>query len=214
MDRIQVPASHYCGGAYDTFERWSSYWYQLEAIRRGNPRTLLEIGVGTGLTTWYARERMGIEVTTCDFDPALKPDVVADVRNLTEAIPDRKFDMAVAFQVLEHLPFEEFPRCLQQLASIAAKRVAISLPHGGPELAVSIRIRQKVWKVAKAIGRGQKWDIDKNGGGQHYWEIGVKGCSLQTVKQLISSQFQIDRCYFVSENPYHYLFELRNRLFQ
>lgn len=194
MPRIQVSQDHYQRRSYDAFERWSSCWYQIESIRRASPQTLLEVGVGTGLTTWYARERMGLEVTTCDFDPALKPDVVADVRNLTEAIPDRKFDMAVAFQVLEHLPFEEFPRCLQQLHEMATQHVAISLPHTGWRWGFSGRIRSHVWKFGDTLARPKNWDFQKPGIGEHYWEIGMKGCSLQTVRQLISSQFRIDRC--------------------
>lgn len=205
---VQVSAKHYRNASYDTFERWSSYWYQLDAIRRANPQTLLEIGVGTGLTTWYARERMGIDVTTCDFDPALRPDVVADVRKLTEAILDRKFEMAVAFQVLEHLPFSEFPQCLKQLAAMTTRRVVISLPHTGWRWGLSARIRSHVWKFGYTIAKPKDWDFQKQGIGEHYWEIGVKGASLKIVKQVIASHFRIDRVFMVPENPYHCFFEL------
>ena len=65
---------------------------------------MLLIGVGDGLVPFYLKEVLGIKVTTCDIDPELQPDIVADVRNLPCA--DASYDAVAVFEVLEHLPFE------------------------------------------------------------------------------------------------------------
>jgi len=208
MNNLQVSEVHYRESSYDTFERWSSYWYQIESIRKANPQTLLEIGVGTGLTTWYARNRLGIDVTTCDFDASLQPDVVADVRSLTEAFPDRQFEMGAAFQVLEHLPFSEFPLCIEQISRLVTTSATISLPHAGWRWGFSARIRSHVWRFGYTLAKPRSWDFHHEGRGEHYWEIGVKGTSLRAVKKVLEQQFHLDDCYFVPEHPYHCFFEL------
>src|SRR6185295_10862499 len=48
----QVEAEHYGPGEYDDFKRWTSYWHQIHTIRRCRPRTVLEVGVGSGVLTW------------------------------------------------------------------------------------------------------------------------------------------------------------------
>lgn len=203
----QVDQSHYVN-SYDTLERWSSYWYQLDAIRRANPKNMLEIGVGTGLTSWYARNRLGINVTTCDFDPELNPDVIADVRNLKESFLENQFDTVVAFQVLEHLPFNEFDRCLQQLKYVAKKSIIISLPHAGLTMSAILQLRHRTWKFARKFPRGQPYSFEKEGGGQHYWEVGVKGSSKKEVLNVIERHFHVVKSYLIPEHPYHLMIEL------
>lgn len=208
LGQVQVESDHYIDSRYDSLERWNSYWYQIEAIRSANPCTLLEIGVGTGLTTWYARNRLGIAVTTCDFDPKLNPDIVADVRHLTDTISPKSYDTVVAFQVLEHLPIEDFPVALQQLSDIAKHNVVISLPHAGLEIAVTARFWRKCWKFSRKFPRKQTYRFDIEGAGQHHWEVGVKQAPLSKVRSILQARFKIDREYLVPENPYHIFWEL------
>src|SRR4029453_1616784 len=99
MREVQVPPEHYSFERYDDLERWSSYWYQVRAALRLRPRTVLEIGSGTGVFQAYLRG-VGIEVATADFALPRRPDFVCDVARLDETLPaGLRFDVVAAFQV-------------------------------------------------------------------------------------------------------------------
>src|SRR3989344_6985651 len=80
-NKIQVSQDHYYNLKYDTKERWMSYWYQVKEVLSFEPQTVLEIGVGNMTVSDYLK-KLGIKITTCDFDKNLKPDVVASVLSL------------------------------------------------------------------------------------------------------------------------------------
>jgi ubiquinone/menaquinone biosynthesis C-methylase UbiE len=92
QDAIQVRAAHYDSLSYDGRERWMSYWHQAHQVLQTRPGDCLEIGVGNGTVSRYLRAA-GVPVTSVDFDAALKPDVVADVRDLP--FDDRAFDIVL-----------------------------------------------------------------------------------------------------------------------
>lgn len=69
-----------------------------------------------------------------DLEAELCPNVVGSITNLP--FVDSAFDVAVAFEVLEHLPFEELGRCLSELRRVSKRRVIVSVPHFGPRLAL------------------------------------------------------------------------------
>src|SRR6476646_4713963 len=106
----QVAPEHYDFERYDDAERWMSYWHQIRAVLSVRPRTVLEIGPGSGVFRSYLRSK-GIEVKTRDID------YVADITKLDATLPaGLTFDAVCAFQVLEHLPFGEFETCLANIA--------------------------------------------------------------------------------------------------
>jgi SAM-dependent methyltransferase len=203
----QVLPDHYGPSIYEHLYRWISYWYQIQAILRANPSTVLEIGPGTGVLTNYLRNRLGIKVTTFDFDSTRNPDVVGDIRNLTDYFDVASFDCVCAFQVLEHIPYHDFEKVLGHLASVSRKHVLLSLPYWG----YFIQFRIRLFKVSFAFGikvtRPFTWHFD----GQHYWEIGTRGYPLRRVLNSISTVLQIDRHYFCPDYPYHYFFECRRK---
>ena len=203
--RIQVEEGHYDPSAYDELHRWKSYWYQIQAIGRSRPARLLEIGSGSGVISWYARERMGIEVVTFDFDDALSPDIVGDVRDLCRYVENDSFDCVCAFQVLEHIPFEDFGKALQAMASVSSQSVLISLPYWGYPFELRLQLVRRAWTfvTARKLSLPKQWTFD----GEHHWEIGVEGSSLQRVHDIISGELNIRREYICPEYSYHYFFE-------
>jgi len=199
----QVKTEHYRPAHYDQFHRWVSYWYQIQSTVRTGAKTVLEIGVGSGVVSAYLRSRLNIAVTTCDLDETLGPDLVGDVRHLDQIVSGDSFDAVVAFQVLEHLPFAEFSMALQQLSYASSDAVIISLPYYGWAFQFRIGLKKWNWVLGRKISKYQRWEFD----GQHYWEIGTRGHSLSRVRKTIGNVLNIRREYFCADYPYHYFFE-------
>lgn len=204
---VQVPAEHYRTAHYDELHRWISYWYQIQAVVRSGARDVLEVGVGSGVLSAYLRDRLGCEVTTSDFDPALRPDIVGDVRELTNVCGVESADAVLAFQVLEHLPFEDFPKALAQMARATRRSVIISLPHYGWDVSLRTRFWKRQWAFGFRISKNPAWQFN----GEHYWEIGTKGHSLSKVRKVIGQTLTIERDYHCPDYPYHYFFECRRK---
>ena len=62
-------------------------------------------------------ENYGYHVTTVDIDLLKAPDVVGNVLNLP--FREDTFDVAVCFEVLEHLPYRYFKTAVEEMASAA-----------------------------------------------------------------------------------------------
>jgi hypothetical protein len=131
---VQVPPAHYWSRSYNSKERLCSFWHQVDEVLTLGGGRVLEVGPGSGLVTDWLR-RAGCEVVTLDHDPELHPDVVASVT----AIPlgDDEIDVALAGQVLEHLPWDDACRSLAEMARVARVGVVVSLPDASPFAAIA-----------------------------------------------------------------------------
>jgi 2-polyprenyl-3-methyl-5-hydroxy-6-metoxy-1,4-benzoquinol methylase len=203
---VQVAPEHYDFEAYDDRERWMSYWYQIRAVLAVRPRTVLEIGPGTGVFRSYL-ENAGVEVKTLDLDASRRPDYVADLTRLDETLPPGlTFDAVCAFQVLEHLPFAELERCLAGLARRAAPHVFVSLPYRG------LRIGVRLWWGDYVLTLVHKlmlpWKHRRIP--EHYWELG-NPYTARRMTRVFRGHFEVVTRGFIPENPYHYLWHLRRR---
>jgi SAM-dependent methyltransferase len=150
---------------------------QLDAALALGPRSLLEVGVGTGITA-FALRRVGIDVTTLDVQADLSPDLTGDVRKIP--CGDASFDVSCCCQVLEHLPLADMPAALRELRRVTRWRLVLSLPDltrffglsatlpflGRRDLGVSLPIREPddAWKAARLDTMGHYWEIGMNGG--------------------------------------------------
>ncbi len=202
----QVLPAHYSFEHYDDLERWCSYWYQLRAALRLRPRRVLEIGSGTGVFRGYL-ERTGVEVLSADIDPSRRPDYLASVADLDAGLPaGERFDVAVAFQVLEHLPFADFERCLEGLAR-RAPWVLISLPCHGWRARLSFALGA----LRLSVGLRMPWPTRFRPDAEHHWELG-RGHSRRAITRRMQRYFVVEDRGWIPENPYHYLWTLRSRL--
>lgn len=202
---VQVTQQHYEFDTYITLPRWMSYWHQMNAVARTRARSILELGCGTGVMTRCLRENIGLDVKTFDFDAALKPDVIGDVRNIGEHFAPKSFDCVCAFQVLEHVPYDDFERTLPQLAKVTRGHLLISLPHWGYFVECRVRIWKERWvgAFARKLTRPYNWNFN----GEHYWELGTRGYSISRVQRSLERWFVVERNYFCPDNSYHYFFE-------
>jgi len=130
---------HYNFKEYFTLNRWISFYEQISAILNCSPTNILEIGLGPRLIYAYLKES-GFKVTGFDIEKDLNPDVVGDVRNLSGSFSDNQFDLVCCFQVLEHLPFEEFENSVRNIARLTSRHVVISLPFAGYGISFALRI--------------------------------------------------------------------------
>lgn len=202
----QVDKEHYRFERYCHFGRWASYWYQLREVLALRPKSVLEIGVGDGVLKNYLVGNRGVEYRNVDVAEDLGPDIVGSVDDLP--VPDASFDVAVAFEVLEHLPFERFEKSLAELSRVSRKHVVISLPHFGPPVMLCLKVPfLKEFRFAWKFPFPRRHEFN----GEHYWEIGKKGYPPGRIREAMSRHFSIEREFVPFENQYHHFFVLAKR---
>ena len=161
--------------------RWSSYYIQLNEILNVKPHNVLEIGVNCNILSSLIKTIPLIEYKTLDINKQNNPDYIGSVTDIP--LPDKKCDVVCAFQVLEHLSFDEFETAICEMMRVSKKYVMISLPHSG-------RI---VFHHSK----------------QHIWEVGTVGYELDIINEYFSiiatkNHFKVEKEYQNKENEYHH----------
>ena len=200
----QVDKSHYKFSCYVDKLRWISIWHQLDEVIKLNPGNVLEVGPGPGLFKGAAKS-LGVHVETLDLDPELEPDHVASVFDIP--FEDNAFDVVCAFQMLEHLPFDQSLLAFRELVRVAKNAVVISLPDAATRWPISIHV-PKVGLVQFSLPRPRLVALKHKFDGEHYWEINKAGYSFKHVKKelLDCGMVSLLKTFRVHENPYHRIF--------
>lgn len=150
----------------EDLDRWRLYWFQQKLMDGllvpGS--SLLEIGLGNGFTSNYLRAK-GFNVTTLDIDAEKRPDIVANVA--TYDFPDT-YDAVLAFEVVEHIPFDKFEGVVRRLATATRHYVFLSLPRNELvpfrlSLKLGARRRQRTFEVRRLEGKIRER--------HHFWEL-------------------------------------------
>lgn len=201
----QVPSEHYEFDRYMTIQRWSSMWYQIKEILALGKQDVLEIGGGNGLFKAIAGA-LGVSVKIVDVDPELEPDYVASITNIP--LQDKSVEVACAFQVLEHLPFESSLLGLTELGRVARHAVVVSLPDSKKLYPLRFTIsprRDFRFMIPRPRIRSKVHQFD----GEHYWEINKKGYALPVIMSKFLEclpDYNLSKTYRVPDNPYHRFF--------
>jgi len=200
----QVEKEHYKFDRYMSMYRWSSLWYQLKEVLKDDVQSLLEVGPGSGLmgliSSFY-------KVSYCSVDIAadLEPTYVGNLVDLTDVVG--QFDCVVAFQVFEHMPYDESLKLLRTMANHARLKIIISVPNLVTEYSITIILprRKKIRIPLRKINFFRK---EFRFNGEHYWELGCKEVPYSRFVKDVSSIKGIDliRDFRVDENPYHHFF--------
>ena len=208
----QVSQSYYFKKKYADLERFISYFYQVDLIAecmRDSRDRVLEIGVGNGTVSDYLR-KAGVALTTCDFDRRLNPDHVADVRTLP--FVDNSFDIVTAFEVLEHIPFEDFEGALRELHRVSRRRVILSLPYRSTSFELVLKFPY-VRTIFRRLYLGIFLRIPlifRRAGphSQHHWEMDLARFPLRRIRAILRRYFTVIREVRPVLHSYHYFFVL------
>ena len=187
----------YFGQKYDSKKRFISYWHQINEVRKLDTKSILVIGVGNKFLSNYLLKR-NYKVTTLDHNITLEPDLMASVLGIP--LTNNAFATVACYEVLEHMPFEQFKTSLREINRVCEKYALISLPDKSELLSVYFNV-PILGEIKKSLNiilpnflKSEATDPDYVRG--HYWSIGKKGYSLKKVKNEIKkSGFKIKRTF-------------------
>lgn len=200
----QVDKSHYQFDKYLVKPRWASMWHQLDEVLKLEPRRVLEVGPGPGVFKAVAA-LFGVQVETLDIDPDLQPDHVGSAFDLP--FDEATFDVVCAFQMLEHLPFEQSMRVFTEMARVAHRALVISLPDAARRWPMSIYV-PKAGSVRFSVPRPGRRMRPHRFDGEHYWEVNKAGYSLSRVIEATTEagDVRLMSTFRVHEHNYHRFF--------
>lgn len=201
----QADPDHYFSMSYDFKERFVSYWHQINEIVLLQPVNALEIGIGNSFVSNYLKMK-GFNITTLDIDSRLKPDVIGDV--LAIPFTQRSFDVVACYELLEHLPYDHFPKMLNQFLKVARSHVILSLPDVTTVYRLYVEL-PRTKPIKKMITHPFHRPPIHKYEGQHYWEIGKRNYPLTRIMHDIKQAgLNIQKSYRIFEFPYHRFFIL------
>ena len=202
-------------GKFLTESHAGSYLKQMQTIAKlDDVQSVFEVGPGAHFVARNLRE-LDYVYHTLDFEDIHSPTIVADFSSFDPASVSEQYDLACAFQVLEHFPFEDFTRLIDKLQALSKKYVFISLPfscrgmrfrkivhHGQNNTEIE---EEELFEPSRLPNRRYRDEFMREfPWAVHYWEIGRIEFSLEhVIKKLQSSGLQI-REQFHGPNPYHY----------
>jgi len=200
----QVDKTAYQFFSYAHPGRFVSYYHQLAEALSLAPKSILEVGVGNGVFRDYIKGNTTTSYTSVDVADDLHPDVVSGVTSLPFA--DDSFDAVCAFEILEHIPFDQFEKALAEIHRVARHAVVLSLPHFGPPVKFLLKVPfLPEISFAFKIPFARKHVFN----GHHYWEIGKNGYSPRIVRAILQKYFFIKKEFVPFENQYHHFYILK-----
>ncbi len=125
-----LPKERYEIAGYFNERQWASYLFIISSVIQYIPKNekILEIGLGGGYVS-ILLERLGYEVTTYDVNENLHPSRVADIS--AEEIPEediKRYGCVICAEVLEHIPFEKFTKCISNIERTCTGKVILTVP--------------------------------------------------------------------------------------
>ena len=157
-------------------EHWLSYWHQIKLMLESLEAkdSMIELGIGSGFTSNYLRSK-NIDVLTVDIDKNKSPDIVSDAISFK---PNKNYDHFCAFEVFEHMKFEEMENVLKNIKSKIDKNIFISVPIY-KKTPINIELKFKSCWKSITVKTPKTSIIDPH----HQWELNYKDI---TEEKLIS----------------------------
>lgn len=203
----QVPADYYKRHAFNPL-RIESITEQLRQICYTGYSNILEIGVGIGFLKHCLKLFPEVSLTTLDIAEDLRPDHVGSVTNMP--FSDGQFDVVVCCEVLEHLPFMDFPPALKEIKRVARHKVILSLPDRTRHFGIAVCFARLGWFMLEwNPPRRKTAHRELELGGEHCWEIGCKGTlAKDVVREIKEAGFKVEKQYRLWRHAWHRFFIL------
>jgi hypothetical protein len=199
----------YFGGGYFELQQLISMCYQLKHINSLKPMSVLEIGKGNGFVSSFL-ELSGMDVTTVDINPNLRPDIISSIHELPNILHEKKFDLVVCCEVLEHLEFKEFERCLIIFLNYS-KNLYLTLPQYRTWFGFSgfLRIPKKNIEINFGVHVKKQKKLDANH--VHFWEVDFDNeTSKENILKIIGEHYKSVESGSFKLNKYHEFFICNN----
>ncbi|MCA9668713.1 MAG: class I SAM-dependent methyltransferase [Myxococcales bacterium] len=170
--RLKNPVARYL---MDGFLRTVS-----EAYLRTGAGEVLEVGCGEGELAAHLRAQRAAEFYGVDISPKVidiarevVPEMHLAVQSATDVgFPDRRFDLVMCCEVLEHLPD---PRpALRELSRLSRRHVIVSVP------------REPIWRVLNMARGSYLSDFGNTPGHLQHW-------STRAFTRFIASELEVKR---------------------
>jgi len=210
-----ISKEYYSFQAYNSKQRLLTYWYQISESLELNPKSMLEVGLGTGLVTSYLRN-CGIPVKTFDINTKLKPDYNCSILDSDKLHSVGKYDLVLCSRVLHHINYNEIDLALQNLSSLSNGHVLMTLPVDELRMYFMTRYTSSSIKtlslkipnfIKKTMTKLLKRDI-----GSGLWQINSSSdTSKSKLKSLIEEHFIISKSYQIPEDSSHMLYVLKKK---
>lgn len=205
----RLPKNSYFTLNYLSRSRWNSLWIQIYEVVTKDPKSVLEIGSGSGING-YVLKQFGINVLTMDNDKKLHPDILGDVRKIP--LKENSFDLVTCFQVLEHIKFSDVPKAITEICRVTKKYAVISIPEPYNSF---VEIKLKLLPFVPRVSFLRKINpfpsiikpLPVNG--PHKWELNRPGFKKNQFEDILTEVgFKIVKTFYPSENLYHRFYVL------
>jgi SAM-dependent methyltransferase len=189
-------------------------YYQFRDLQSlKDVRSVLIVGPGQGLDTHVLKWR-GYEVATFDIDTTFNPDFLGSVHDMP-MFADGRFDAVIVSHVLEHIAVPYLDMALKEIARVG-NHALIYLPVAGRHVQARFSPGFK--------GIDLSWIVDlynrfhrpdgvtaRYCGGQHFWEVGMRGFRPKDLARRMSRWFDVLASYRNRDWNPSYNFVLKSR---
>lgn len=205
----------------------NSYMIQYSTIskllkEKVDTAKILEVGPGGKLTASVLKG-LGFNYLTLDAQEDVSPDICCDIKEFKGSDYENQFNLIAAFQILEHIPYENAIKALSEFKSASSEYIFISVPYHHRWLKLDMKAGHKSF-IGKALKRmstlkiferpntpNRKYReefISRYPYAVHFWEIGRGGLSLKKFIADVESRVGVKLVdSFPNEiHPYHYYF--------
>lgn len=193
----------YYADIYFTLDQLTSYAEQIHTIHSLKPKTILEVGIGSGLVSDFMK-KSGYDVTTVDINEKLNPNIVSSIADLPANLQGETFDLVVCCEVLEHMPFSEFEQSIKIL-KIYSDQLFLTLPRFKIWYGLSVFYTFPKLKNFISIGveiKRKKKNL--NNSNCHFFEINSsEQSSRKNIIKLISKYFKKTNHFYFKVNKFH-----------
>ncbi len=200
-----LPISDYFSDGYFDIRQLMAQMMQIKYIHELKPASMIEIGIGNGLTSTFIRNS-GVDVITADINANLKPDICCPISEVVDCVNGKQFDLVVCCEVLEHMPLEQLELNIQTLRKLGG-RLFLTLPSYTHSFGIAGVIKFPWFKakdffiylfLPKNITPGSV-SLCKT---EHFWEVdSEKGSKRKEIVSILKKHYKKIRTGRISAQP-------------